>query len=134
MEKKYNLKRSLEKRAFYESVRGYWNTQRRCWMNCYKAKSDLGQGAQDAWMNCLQEYQSCPSNASWSLDYSGQSDTANKPYEDAKTPFAQKIASTERTKYDVELARAAKKSENLKKIVKDTLDDLENSEYENSIN
>ena len=48
MIKKFNLKHELRKRAFYESVRGYWTKQLRSWANCYKAKSDEKEGPQEA--------------------------------------------------------------------------------------
>ena len=90
MKKVFNLKHYIKK-AFYEDVRGYWNSQTRAWMNCYKCKSDQGVAPQKAWDSCLGEYQTAMSKADWALSYTSDNDKIQKPYNDAKTPAAQKI-------------------------------------------
>ena len=90
MKKVFNLKTYI-KEAFYEDVRGYWTGQSRAWMNCYKLKSDEGTAPQEAWNSCLGEYQKSMDKADWVLNYTATDDDAPKPYNDAKTPAAQKI-------------------------------------------
>ena len=90
MKKVFNLKQYIKK-AFYEDVRGYWNGQSRAWMNCYKLKSDKGIAPQEAWNSCLGEYHKARSKSDWVLSYTSDNDKAPKPYNDAKTPAAQKI-------------------------------------------
>ena len=88
--KSFNLKKYIKK-AFYDDDRGYWNPQTRAWMNCYKCKSDEGKGPQEAWNNCLEEYNDSSKKGNWALDYTSDKDDVDHPYFDAKTPDAQKI-------------------------------------------
>jgi len=90
MKKVFNLKQHI-KTAFYEDDRGYWNKQTRSWQNCYKCKSDEGIAPQEAWNQCLGEYQQSNNKAEWVLSYTGSKDDEPKPYLDSKTPAAQKI-------------------------------------------
>jgi hypothetical protein len=90
MKKVFNLKQYI-KTAFYEDGRGYWNTQTRSWMNCYKCKSNKGITPQNAWNQCLSEYQKANDKSDWSLNYSSIVTEGPQPYLDAKTPAAQKI-------------------------------------------
>ena len=55
MKKVFNLK-SYMKTAFYEDVRGYWMGQERAWMDKYKEKVDSGKDPNEAWQECLEEY------------------------------------------------------------------------------
>ena len=87
MIKTFNLRKHIKK-AFYEDGRGYWNTQTRSWMNCYKCQSDSGKGPQEAWNNCLEEYQNHEDKGKWVMNYSSV-DTGQKRF-DAKTPAAKK--------------------------------------------
>ena len=68
MKKTFNLKQ-YTKKAFYEGAQGYIKPQTRAWQNCYKCKSDKGKGPQEAWDECLKEYQEF-SSSDWSLKYS----------------------------------------------------------------
>jgi len=87
----FNLSK-FRKQAFYEDDRGYWTKQERACQNCYKKKVDEGAQPQEAWYNCLEEYQSGNiDDAKWALSYSGADDKGPKPYFDAKTPAAQKL-------------------------------------------
>jgi len=88
--KTFNLK-SYIKKAFYEDGRGYMNAQTRSWQNCYKAKSDAGKNPQEAWTNCMEEFQTASDKGKWLIDYGADKDTGAKPYNDAKTPAAKKI-------------------------------------------
>jgi hypothetical protein len=85
MEKSFNLRRHIKK-AFNEGVKGYWDSQSRAWMNCYKCHSDQGKGPQEAWNRCLEEFQDTEKKGDWSLNYIASDDDAPKPYLDAKTP------------------------------------------------
>jgi len=91
MKKVFNLKQYI-KTAFYEDNRGYWNKQTRSWMNCDKCKSDDGKAPQEAWQECLGEYQKANDKAEWVLSYTGTTDGSPKKRLDAKTPAAQKIS------------------------------------------
>lgn len=90
MKKVFNLQKYI-KTAFYEDVRGYWNSQTRAWQNCYKQKSDNGMPPQEAWNDCLGDYQKAINKAEWVLSYTGAKDKGPKPYLDSKTPAARKI-------------------------------------------
>ncbi len=68
MIKAFNLKQ-YTKKAFYEGAQGYMKPQTRAWQNCYKCKSDEGKGPQDAWNECLKEYQEAGSS-NWAVKYS----------------------------------------------------------------
>lgn len=130
----FNLKAHLLKTAFYEDVRGYWNTQRRAWMNCYKCKSDDGKGPQDAWNTCLDEYQKSTVNSDWALEYGGNKDGGKKPYLDSKTPFAQKLASMDRPKYAEEIKAEVKGGKSTKSSIKEIIAKLENKDVEKDVN
>lgn len=69
MEKSFNLNR-FRKQAFYEGGKGQVTTQTRCMMNCYKVKREAGKSAQEAWQNCLDEYNEPKSNSKWAEKYS----------------------------------------------------------------
>lgn len=88
--KSFNLKKYIKK-AFYEDGRGYMNAQTRSWQNCYKTKSDKGKNPQEVWNDCMKEFQTATDKSKWLLDYGADKDDGKKPYNDAKTPAAQKI-------------------------------------------
>jgi len=69
MEKTFNLKKHLEKTAFYEGAQGYMQAQTRAWMNCVRAKLASGKGPQDCWMGCLEEYQKGEGRLDWVQKY-----------------------------------------------------------------
>jgi len=68
MIKSFNLSK-YTKKAFYEGAQGYMKPQTRAMQNCYKCKSDGGKGPQEAWNECMEEYQEA-SSSDWSLKYS----------------------------------------------------------------
>lgn len=90
MKKVFNLQKYI-RTAFYDDARGYWNGQTRAWMNCYKQKSDRNVSPQEAWNNCLDEYQKTADKGKWMLSYSSDKEDAKKPYLDAKTPAVKKM-------------------------------------------
>jgi len=67
MKKLFNLKQ-YTKKAFYEGAQGYMKPQTRAMQNCYKCKSEEGKSPQEAWKDCLEEYQEAGSS-DWSLKY-----------------------------------------------------------------
>jgi len=93
MNKIFNLKKYFKK-AFYESGTGYSTRLSRAWSNCYKQKCDEGKSPNDAWNGCLEEYQTSntlKNKGQWALDYISVDSDGKNPYQDAKTPAAQKI-------------------------------------------
>lgn len=64
----FNLSKFLKK-AFYDDGKGLIQTQSRSWMNCSKQKRDAGKGAQEAWQECLKEYQTL-AGGEWKFKYS----------------------------------------------------------------
>ena len=68
MKKSFNLSKFLKK-AFYDDGKGLIQTQSRSWMNCSKQKRDAGMGAQEAWQECLKEYQTL-AGGEWKFKYS----------------------------------------------------------------
>jgi len=90
MKKSFNLKKYIKK-AFYDDGRGYMNAQTRSWQNCYKAKSDKGSQPQEAWNDCMKEFQEASDKSKWLINYGADKDEGAKPYNNAKTPAAQKI-------------------------------------------
>lgn len=99
MKTTFNLN-TFRKQAFYEDDRGYWVKQERACQNCYKKKVDEGLQPQQAWGNCLEEYQNTEDKAKWSLSYSATVDKGPKPYFDAKTPAAQKLTKQQQDFFD----------------------------------
>lgn len=89
MKKAFNLKRFV-RTAFYDDNRGDMQGQTRCMQNCYKRKADKNMSPQEAWEECLKEYNSTKDKEKWILSYSGASDEADKPRSDSKTPFVKK--------------------------------------------
>ena len=69
MNKTFNLKTYLEKTAFYEGAQGYMQAQTRAWMNCVRARLASGEGPQDCWMGCLEEYQKGDGRIEWVQKY-----------------------------------------------------------------
>ena len=65
MEKIFNLKNFLAKKANYEGAQGYFVGQTRAWMNCTKKGLDAGKSPNDSWMGCLEEYQKGDGCMSW---------------------------------------------------------------------
>ena len=76
MEKTFNLKKHLEKKAFYEGAQGYMQAQTRAWMNCVRSKLASGKQPQDCWMGCLEEYNKGTGRFDWVSKYA--SDLADK--------------------------------------------------------
>ena len=71
MKTSFNLK-TFRKQAFYEGAKGQITSQTRCLMNCYKLQREKNKkiGAQEAWSNCLGEYNSDKKSGNWSSKYS----------------------------------------------------------------
>ena len=65
MKKTFNLKSFIEKRAYYEGVQGYMVAQTRAWQNCVRCKQSEGNGAQESWQKCLDEYQKTAGTFDW---------------------------------------------------------------------
>ena len=61
----FNLKKFLEKRATYEGAQGYFLGQTRAWINCTKKRLDAGSTPNDAWTECLEDYQKGGGGMSW---------------------------------------------------------------------
>lgn len=62
----FNLKQhTLLKTATYEGVQGYFVAQTRAWQNCVCSKQKNKKTAQEAWNECLGEYQTTRSNLEW---------------------------------------------------------------------
>jgi len=71
MKTSFNLK-TFRKQAFYEGGKGQITNQSRCLMNCYKFQRENNKksGAQEAWQNCLNEYNDDKKSGNWSSKYS----------------------------------------------------------------
>jgi hypothetical protein len=68
MKTSFNLQKFLKK-AYYEDGRGLLQTHgQRPFMNCQKQKLDSGKGAQEAWQECLSEYQTL-AKGEWKFKY-----------------------------------------------------------------
>jgi hypothetical protein len=65
MNKTFNLKNFMEKKAHYEGVQGYMVAQTRAWQNCVRCKMADGKGAHDSWEKCLEEYQETQGTIDW---------------------------------------------------------------------
>jgi hypothetical protein len=62
----FNLKQHImHKMATYEGVQGYFVSQTRAWQNCVCSKQKENKSPQDAWDECLGEYQKSSSNLDW---------------------------------------------------------------------
>ena len=68
MKTSFNLQK-FRKQAFYDDGRGLSQQMTRACMNCQKAKREKGMEAQEAWFQCLEEYNN-QKNGEWSLKYS----------------------------------------------------------------
>lgn len=64
---KFNLHK-FRKKAFYEGAKGQMFRQKRVMMDCYKAKLKSGQSAQEAWQNCLDEFNDS-ADGNWATKY-----------------------------------------------------------------
>ena len=60
----------FKKQAYYDDGRGLTQALTRSCMNCQKAKREKGEGAQDAWFSCMDEFNN-QKNGEWSLKYAG---------------------------------------------------------------
>lgn len=66
----FNLKKHLlQKKANYDCIQGYWVAQTRAWQNCICHKQKKGASAQNAWQECLDQYQKGDGKLSWIADY-----------------------------------------------------------------
>jgi len=65
MKTAFNLKQCLQKKANYEGAQGYFVLQRRAWNNCVRCKLNDQKSAQEAWQECLNEYQKTGNNMEW---------------------------------------------------------------------
>ena len=65
----FNLSQ-FTKTAFYEGGKGLISQQTRAMMNCRKAKQDKKKTAQEAWDECLKEYNDSKKN-DWAMKYAG---------------------------------------------------------------
>jgi len=88
MKKSFNLN-TFRKKAFYEGIQGYWNDQTKACQVCYKYKYDEGKTPQEAWQECIEEYNTAADKAEWLKKICGQQ--KDKNVQSAKTPAAQKI-------------------------------------------
>jgi hypothetical protein len=88
MKKTFNLKKH-RKTAFYEGARGYAQAATRAMQICYKCKTEDGTEAQDAWNDCLNEYNEATAKGDWVEKYAGF--TQSKDRLNAKTPAVQEI-------------------------------------------
>ena len=77
MKKTFNLKKHIERVAYYEGVQGYMVAQTRAWQNCVKCKMDDGNGAQESWEKCLDEYQKTAGTIDWIEKNCGKTVTAS---------------------------------------------------------
>lgn len=59
----------LQKKANYEGVQGYFVAQTRAWQNCVACKQKDKKSAQEAWNECLEDYQKTSSNLEWIKDH-----------------------------------------------------------------
>jgi hypothetical protein len=90
MKTSFNLKKHI-KMAFYDGARGYMQGQTRALMNCYKQKCKGKMGPQEAWCECIKEYQDTDNKDEWMLNYTSAKDNDKNTSLSAKTPAAQKI-------------------------------------------
>lgn len=66
----FNLKNHLlQKTANYEGVQGYFVAQTRAWQNCVACKQKDKKSAQEAWSECLEDYQKKSNNLEWIKDH-----------------------------------------------------------------
>jgi len=66
----FNLKKYLmQKKANYDGIQGYWVAQTRAWQNCVCHKQKKGASAQNAWQECLEQYQKGDGRLDWIADY-----------------------------------------------------------------
>ena len=73
----FNLSK-MQKEAFHDDGRGLMQKQTRCMQNCWKAKMEgKKMGAQEAYMSCLEEYQTSKSN-DWGVKYAGTENNTQK--------------------------------------------------------
>jgi hypothetical protein len=85
----FNLKKYIKK-AFYDDARGHMQGQTRAMQNCYKQQCDKKKQPQEAWNNCIEEYNKAANKGKWLMDYGADKNTQSKS-PSAKTPAAQKI-------------------------------------------
>jgi hypothetical protein len=69
----FNLKSYLKKQSSYEGAQGYFSAQSRAWCNCFKNKIEANKRPQEAWQDCLKEYNADAGNSTWALKYAGES-------------------------------------------------------------
>jgi len=65
----FNLQKYLFRGTNYNGIQGYWATQTRAWQNCVGCKQKHNKSAQEAWEECLNEYQKGDGALGWISKY-----------------------------------------------------------------